>query len=321
VPLCHLSLNTHSGWKDPWKGLNDLAAGQARFMRNGFYRESPRFKNGLDIELIQVLLYYKVLVELPELEIPGDSLDAAQSVIFDTRNDFASLTRLQDSSYLRSRLRYFLSAIKGMAGASLVPEASLFETLALYAIEPILDGLGGERELRDILFWTPGHGHLSVTSRLGGDTYRLPPAHDTPWISGDTAGTQLHDALHRVSVEAEGGAVFADDQRIVLASPGLDCASGISPSSQDSEFLHFAVQAPEHARADSADLGVVCLVSDDNRTIAVGVPTVCLRPPRDTDTLTIRCNVGRVLNTHPDDDGRSVQLFVSELQGREARLS
>jgi hypothetical protein len=320
VPLCHISLSTHSGWKDPWKGLDDLADGQARFMRNGFYRDSPRFKNGLDIELLQVLLYYKAIIELPDLEIPQDSLNAARSVIFSTQRDFASLTRLEDSSYLRSRLRYFLSAIKGMAGATLAPGAPLFKTLALDAIDPILGGLGREHELKSILSWKPEEGHLSVTSRLGGDTYRLSPVYYMRWGEGETAGTELNEALYRLSPDADGGAFLADDQHIVLASPDLKCAPGIAPSSQDNEFLHFAIQAPNHARAESGDLGVVCLVSDANRTIAVGVPTVCVRPPRDTDTLTIRCNVGRVLNTHPDDTGRGVQLFVSELHSREARL-
>jgi hypothetical protein len=109
-----------------------------------------------------------------------------------------------------------------MAGAALAPNAPLFKTLALDAIDPILDNLGGERELRAILAWEPSQGHLSVTSRLGGDLYRLPPTHDTPWTAGDTAGTELHDALHRVSRDGEGGAFLADDQHIVLASPDLE---------------------------------------------------------------------------------------------------
>lgn len=75
IPLCLITLGTHNGWNDPWNGLDDLAEGTARFVRNGFYRRSPRFQRGLDIELLQALLYYKVLVESPEFEAPSESLE------------------------------------------------------------------------------------------------------------------------------------------------------------------------------------------------------------------------------------------------------
>jgi hypothetical protein len=323
IPLCLISLGTHGGWSDPWNGLDDLAEGTARFIRNGFYRESPRFKRGVDIELLQTLLYYKVLVEIPQVEAPPESLDAARQVIVETRDDFPSLIRLQDSSYLRLRLRYFLSAIKGLGGAALAPEQDLFNTLSLDELEPILKGLGGESELRDLLFWSPRQeGHLAVTSHLGGDIYRLAPTHGDSWRTGDSALRALQQRISSLKVEAEGRAFLADDQQIVMASPALACAPGIAPSTQDNEFLHFAVHMPTPtARADSTDLGVVCIVRDAReRTVAVGVPTVCLPSARDADTLTIRCNVGRILNTHPAEEGRNVQVFLSESRTRESRL-
>lgn len=243
-------------------------------------------------------------------------------MIADTRVDYPSLIRLQDSSYLRLRLRYFLSAIKGLGGAALAPNAALFEAFQLGEIEPILAGLGGERELRDLLFWSPDEGsHLSVTSHLGGDIYRLPPTHGDSWSTGDVALGALKAQMPSLKVDAQDGAFLADDQEIVMASPELACAPGIAPSTQDNEFLHFALHAPSQARADSTELGVVCVVRDArDRTVAVGVPTVCLQSARDADTLTVRCNVGRSLNTHFGDEGRNVQLFLSASRQREPRL-
>ena len=244
IPLCLISLGTHGGWNDPWNGLDDLAEGTARFIRNGFYRESPRFERGVDIELLQVLLYYKVLVEIPELE-RAEGLGAAAQVIVETGHDYPSLIRLQDSSYLRLRLRYFLSAIKGLGGAALAPDSALFDAFQLGEIETILVGLGGERELRDLLFWNPRQGgHLSVTSHLGGDVYRLPSTHADSWGTGDSALGALKARMSSLKVDARDGAFLADDQQIVMASPELDCAPGIAPSTQDNEFLHFAGARP-----------------------------------------------------------------------------
>ncbi|HEY3384557.1 MAG TPA: hypothetical protein VGK32_22590 [Vicinamibacterales bacterium] len=243
-------------------------------------------------------------------------------MIVEGAHDVESLTRLQESAYLRSRLRYLLSSMKALAPPDLAPTAGRFQEFGLEHLTPMIRGLGGERELLALLAWGPDQaGHMAVSSRLGGDRFRLPPVDDRPWASDADAAERF--ARGASEVEPDHGLQIAEDQNLILASPLLECAPGVSPSSQDSEFLHFCVQLPRSVTAASSDLAAICLIRlDSHGTVVASVPTVCGRPVGGSaPMMTIRCNMGRALTTRPDRPGRGVQLFVSQWLEPEARLS
>jgi hypothetical protein len=111
--LMSLSTNAGDGIVDPWNGRWDIEDGAYRYIRNGFYSRSPLFQEGRDLEFFSALLYLRLLLEenVTEEEFesqPGWS-DAAE--VFNDAGTQDTIARLQESAYLRSRLRYILKSV------------------------------------------------------------------------------------------------------------------------------------------------------------------------------------------------------------------
>lgn len=320
VPACLIELSTHEGWIDPWNGLDDLATGTLRLIRNHYYQKSPRFLAGDDVEMLGVLLYYKAILERPLSEPDNDGIKDAGQILKETVRHIPSVTRLQENAYLRSRLRYLLTSVKALGGVDLVPESQQFRKWGLHHIGDVIVGLGGEDELRAILEWGPDAGHLTVSNRLGGDRYRLPAIERNEWTSGDFASA----AMSKVTLAGHvtRAITLADDQTLLLGSPLMQCAPGVSPSSARSEFVHFTVRAEAPIEADSSDLAVLCTIGLNPNTAAlVAVPTMCTpMAGGDGRSIAVRCNLGNALNTRDSEEGRTLQVFITQLQHREARL-
>src|ERR1700677_2070100 len=65
VPANLMSINSFETWgiKDEWHGQDDIRHRVYRYIRNGFYKRSPLFQAGRDLEIFSALLYFKILVD------------------------------------------------------------------------------------------------------------------------------------------------------------------------------------------------------------------------------------------------------------------
>jgi len=315
IPSLCIELSTVAGWVDPWDGLTDISKRTFRFIRNGFYRRSPLYNAGMDVELMSSLLYYKSLLSMPESSPDSAGLVAARQIVEEAIGPDTTI-KLQESAYLRSRLRYALTSIKAAAPERLKPSAPLFSDWGLSLIGTLLDKLGGATELRKILDWD-GHGHLSVSSRIGGDIYRLPAVSMQPWESGSAALDSLTKTMKELSPQRE--IRLESGQSLVLGSRRIGCHPGVAPSAQDNEFIHLCVKAEQPITVMPQDLSAICVVSmSGHPDLALAVPTACSIPAQnDNGYLSVRCNLGRALSTRANKPGRAIQVFVTQLVERE----
>src|SRR5207248_194030 len=60
--LMSMSTDPSQRFRDPWDGESDIRERRFRYVRNGFYEESPLYKAGRDLEIFSVLLYFRVLL-------------------------------------------------------------------------------------------------------------------------------------------------------------------------------------------------------------------------------------------------------------------
>lgn len=317
IPSLYIELTT-VGWIDPWDGLNDISNRTFRFIRNGFYRRSPLYNAGVDVELMSALHYYKSLLSVPDASPDPGGLAAARQIVEEAILPNADTTiKLQESAYLRSRLRYALTSIKATAPERLRPSAPLFSDWGFHRIGRLLDRLGGATELREILDWDPHHGHLSVSSRIGGDIYRLPAVSVQRWESGSAALDGFTKTMKELSPTKEVG--LESGQSIVLDSGPIKCKPGVAPSAQDNEFIHLCVRAEQMIAVVPQDLSAICVVSmSGHPNLALSVPTACSTPAQDdSGYLSLRCNLGRVLSTSANKPGRAIQVFVTQLVEQE----
>ena len=238
VNLMRLSTQGHSGIWDPWGGLNDLKAGSYRFIRNGFYKESPLYTEGQDLELFSALLYLQVVLEA---RLPIDALGiqpgwkTAQDVFAEASTDRTVMIALQESAYLRSRLLYlFKSALSAAGSPSIfrnVLTQSTFDAfrVALFYYHHDLGNIISSLYSPPPATFAVGSAY-TTTGRLGGDTFRLP--HGTlSWSSAD-AGPRFSTILsispgfEEITVKNALGA----EQSVVLRSPMIRVNEGRTPS-------------------------------------------------------------------------------------------
>lgn len=252
--LMTLSTNSTDGIYDRWDGYRDYSSRKFRYIRNGFYTESPLYRAGRDLEACSALLYYRVLLEAGvgpgELESqPG--LADARAVVLEAARSADIRIRLEDSAYLRARMRYLCAAL----GASARPNdlRAAAETLAL---GELAENLGGDLGLSSILL--PGAA-LAVSAHLGGDTFRI-PFHTDDWFSGEEAAARFERALDDLpqrpvpSDSQPDARVFerprlGPGQQILFGSPPFDIYLGRSESSHAGpewlhEFVHFGLRLP-----------------------------------------------------------------------------
>jgi PAS domain-containing protein len=251
--LMTLSTNSTDGIYDRWDGYRDYASRTFRYIRNGFYSESPLYRAGRDLELFSALLYYRVLFEAgvrPDGFESQPGLTEAISVVGAAANSDDVRVRLEQSAYLRARLRYLCAGLTASARPADLHAAQ--ETLALDELSESLSGV--IFDLPRILF---PDAVLAVTAHLGGDTFRIPfrsPAWDEE-AEAPARFEQALDDLPRRFVEQGDGTVdltagqratLGPGQQILFASPSIDIFLGISESSHAGqgwlhEFVHFAL--------------------------------------------------------------------------------
>ncbi len=237
--LMTLSTNSNEGIYDRWDAYRDYSSRKFRYIRNGFYSESPLFKAGKDLELFSALLYYRVLFEagLHPDELEGQpGLPDARAVMVDGCRGQDTQTRLEESAYLRARLRYLCAALGASARPGYLDAAK--ETLAL---DELLEYLGGYLGIDDILF---PESTLTIAAHLKGDSFRLPFSTGN-WMDADAAQTRFDEVLKALAGVGQ-QARLGPGQKVLFASPEHYIELGISSSSHAGsdwlhEFVHFAL--------------------------------------------------------------------------------
>lgn len=340
IPSCLATLSTNSvhGLNDRWDGIRDVQSHSYRFIRNGFYSESPLFRQGRDIELFSVLLYYRVLLEagLDASELarqPG--LEDARRVIAATCSDGESMIRLEESAHMRARLRYLVAALAGAARFG-----TLDSSMEVLGLDQVVDYLDDEFRIQTVLFPPET---LTVTAHIGGNTFRLD--FGTPrWKESDDAAKEMEEALGGVQFPPEGehkvGASLGPGQKVLMASPVFNVNGGISESSHGGadwvqEFLHFALPIDSSneglfANLEDEDLSVVAAlrgqISNKPVTIFLAPPNVVrfgLAAPGGVDRfLFLRVNCGGLFERIGDieiqvgTESFGLQLFLLALRSR-----
>ena len=324
VPVFFMTLSTNqaSGVQDPWNARDDITNGRYRYIRNGFYRRSPLYQTGHDLEFFSTLLYLRTLLEA---NVDVQALDNqpgwgdSQSVIRDAKH-IETLMALQESAYLRSRLRYLLKVLctsGPLHSALLLMEVSGLEQLLKYIDEGL--GLGTSTSMASYaMFGREDDKKVVVGSaRLGGDIFRLQHFTDA-WKTGESASEAWKQALHNKPIESIRDAGRLSDrvldpaQEILLASPTISIHPGKSASSYQTEmypmeFIHFGLLVNnaqnivgQRSEEDITTLLVFSAVKDDQKyTSVLALPTVCTLPntasEQSTDErLLVRVNAGGV---------------------------
>jgi hypothetical protein len=244
--LMTLSTNSTDGVFDRWDGIRDLSSRKFRFLRNAYYTESPLFRAGRDLEVFSALLYYRVLFESGlDAEAIRDQpgLADARRVVQEACDSEDTFIHLEESAYLRARLRYLCAALSAAARPGHLQEAS-----ELLGLQDLIDYTTGVVSLGGILF--PPR-TLTIAAHLAGDRFRVP--FDTEnWVAGEEAVVAFNELLADMTPppqEGKGGdtrptPTLGPGQEILLASPPVTILEGISSSSHAGEdwmheFVHF----------------------------------------------------------------------------------
>jgi hypothetical protein len=309
-----LSTDPSQGFRDPWDGEQDIRGPSFRYVRNGFYEESPLYKAGRDLEIFSVLLYFRVLLEANIASTAGRAQPGwpdALRVVEAARNE-DTIIALQESAYLRARLRYLLKGLTTAAHSSteidnLASTSDLRSTLTYidsYLTMRSSTTSSAMEPLGTFLSWgsTPlDRKALVISARVGGDLFRLP--HRTElWDIQPEADEKLLSALRTSdliapeTLEVTGhvppggtspGRTLGEGQSILLASPLLPVRRGQSASSRTGssvdEFIHFAIplDGPSadqiRGRKDEDLTAVVALTAeaDQRYTSFFCLPAVC----------------------------------------------
>jgi hypothetical protein len=232
--LMRLATLPGSGIWDPWDGWSDIKTGFYRYIRNGFYKDSPLYKAGRDLELFSALLYLQVILEadLSPYRLKNQpGMGDVRAVIADAANDRAGIIALQENAYLRGRLLYvfknLVTAARSAKALGTVLSEAGFSTLQT-ALDQDVGMLA--TALKSVYSSLP---RTVVTSgRLGGDLFRLPHTTDA-WISADVR-KRLDDVL-QVSVQLKGvpaEEALGAEQTVLLASPLIPMNAGRTPSAR-----------------------------------------------------------------------------------------
>jgi hypothetical protein len=290
VPVNLMSLSTRGrgGLRDPWNGFLDIVDRNYRYVRNGFYRHSPLYRAGRDLEFFSVLLYVRVLLEAgltpPEFFRQAGIKDAVR-VVTDAEDDPRTAVLYGESVYLRARLKYLLKNVFFAAHSS--ADAYLFLTALRF--QGLFERLGINLPWESPPADSPPTAVFAetVSAHLGGDLFRLPES-DEPWDVGREAHRALLDALARTRpAQGERTARLGPWQKVLLASPPLPLNPGVSPSSASRggarhEFVHFAVAVPEQVWStlgpyDEADVTAVLALDrqEGGETAFFPVAAVC----------------------------------------------
>jgi hypothetical protein len=220
--------------------MGDLRSSKLRFLRNGFYRDSPLFTSGRDLELFSALLYLKAIAEEigPNLtNQPG--LETVAAVINDAVDE-ENVRLLQEHAYLRIRLVYLLASLGDTA--TKFQQTNLLTVIARLSKElspSIADQLHASVDNYA--------GVRTISAWLGGDVFRLP--YNTDEWNALAYKAEFEDGLRNADIALGSG------QTMLFASPRIRISEGESRCSPrtgvgGNEFIHFALRSASQPVAE-----------------------------------------------------------------------
>jgi hypothetical protein len=343
IPANKLRLGTRKkmGIQSMWEGQQEVESGEFSLKRTPYYARSDLRGNKLDCELLHALFYLQLLAEscleesgyrsLSSREQPG--WQACREILIEART-LDHVIELQDSSYLRTRVRYRLKGLRASCSnlsvwQTLVESSGLSETINWLDNQ---DAFGAETmadELRP-----PSESVLVSSCRLGGDVFRMNHWQDE-WIGGDEAW----GIWQRFQQDSPAESILSShpvprlpgEITIMAASPLIPCKSGSAPSAGDGEHICFQVPfegdtANQLLRVGEQNLSMIGCFADRESTPLCVLPfSSCswLKGFEDNNgshtLLQSRLNCGRLLESLPKflekDTGETnanlhVQFFV-----------
>lgn len=256
VDLMKLSTNIENAFQDPWRGYDDIEEGKYRFIRNGYFKESPLYKMGRSIEIISCLRYLKLLCEmLPKNENFLFKFDEQPGLevmrkIFDESKRIGIVIAFQESAYLRRSMIYLLKKIYVLSRSKKIYN----EILCKSGLDGFFDFLENHLlSFTNTLKYIGNNSLNSVisSSAVGGDVFRLEDPKSN-WISGKKAKDRVNETIKGVCNWKE-----ASKQEVKLrcgietlfASPGIKVQpgaffidqSGESEPGDDYEIVEFCI--------------------------------------------------------------------------------
>lgn len=339
--LMSLSTNATSGIKDDWNGSLDIKLNNYRYVRNGFYRTSPLYRAGCDLELLSSLLYFRVVLEAGRVEPDAhkrrhfsnhEGFEQAREVVREAGTE-ETFIALQKSDYLRARLLYLLKNLIA-AGNSRYKVKELLEGTGLYDFfDHVRNRVPALQESLGELIESTQSVTVSA-SHLGGDVFRTPHATET-WVTDHDAEQALQSVLQRAQrlKSLDSGSELEKGVKVLLSSPQIELNKGASQSSQAGaggirEFVHFAVPVSgwiwrNYKNEDLAALAVLNAISEGAPTSSFVLPalSVCdIYVPQegfDETLLLIRVNcwggleyAWQIFRSRSADFQVCLQLFV-----------
>ncbi|MCP4151537.1 MAG: hypothetical protein GY757_27590 [bacterium] len=251
--LMTISTNHNRSFSDSWNGVSDIKNIKYRFIRNGFYQESPLYLSSRDLEIVSVLKYLVLLCEFIPVQFsiqeqPG--FDEISEIVSEA-SSLSNIATLQESAFLRAKLLYLFKQIYSCCLApdfynKIVKQVGLNRFLC--NLKPHL-GLLIERIEK--IGKEPG-AVLVSSSRIAGELYRM-PHFVTGWKNGIDCIADFNETLNGFNKFQNnlGGPVFvASAQEVLLSSPPIEitpgtCKSDCSGESEDdsyrNELVHLAI--------------------------------------------------------------------------------
>lgn len=331
--LMSLSSNDRSGIQDPWKGKVDLREKRLRYIRNGFYKDSPLYKQNADLEFFSALLYFKAVlssgIPVGNLEMQPGFAEARQ-VLVEANGDGEVMDRLARYDQLRMRLYYLLATLFAST-SSMMEKLQLRQKLGL---DRWMSGKDTTSSMQSIF----DANTFVISSYLGGDRFRCRIQNsDNGWAFGDDA-QRLFKACCESYIRADNTRrksplQLDKNQKVLFASPPIHVSHGNSASSFGNEFIHVIGYLPSNAApacVTSTQLGCVAVMSSTppGQTAIVFAPLpsqIDLTHSMNTPLLkvVIRCNCHSLLESGLKDHqvtDATLSLFVVLLEEPDAEL-
>lgn len=290
APINSMALN-RNGLVDPHGGYNDIESRQYRFERNRFYRDSPLFSAGRDLEMFGAILYLRAVAELEVDGRRGELAKDAVTAVFASARTSETVGRLQQSAYCRMRLRYLL---KGLAVSSCSPSSrAIWEETELLRLLAFIDDIELPDRLervtpvgRSVVFVDAREpaaaGRATFSSELDIRTDRALTS--TAHLLGDFFRLPSHVPIPSLRPDIVGFAALPEEIFVrqglpwTVPTPGIGKSNRPHPTLAVSEMIHFAVLEPPQVGANpyssDEDFSAVMFV----RSAALGEETGVATP-------------------------------------------
>jgi hypothetical protein len=281
APVLSMSLSS-DGFRDPEGGALDVARRKYRFRPNDRYKESPLYREGKDIEIFSMLLYFKALLE--------DGASPAENFLRELERAKADI-KVPQKAYLNSRLFYLLAAIWGVSHPK-EEGRELLRAAALDYLFSLSEAVGNQNLPNNLSEILASGRALIISSWLGGKSYRFPMFTVSQFFTPEHAESALRNRQ------------CASNQRCFLESPWFDVSQGVSDctvkqTSFGMEFVHLLLQLPDDCEGLSEEEITACwLLKGESRhdkkyeELILPTPNVChILNQDEKQRLSVRCNL------------------------------